>query len=67
MATIMARPSSMAGVSRAARRSYGVAREIPLLPFLMLAVLACAAVFAPLIAPHNALDPVKPTRAQMQH
>jgi peptide/nickel transport system permease protein len=65
MATIItARPSPMAGVSRAARRSYGVAREIPLLPFLILAVLACAAVFAPLIAPHSALDPVKPTRVQ---
>jgi peptide/nickel transport system permease protein len=54
----------MAGVSRAARRSYGVAREIPVIPFLMLAVLAGVAVFAPVLAPHDKLDPVKPTREQ---
>jgi peptide/nickel transport system permease protein len=64
MATVTARALSMAGVSRAARRSYGVAREIPVIPFLMLAVLAGVAVFAPVLAPHDKLDPVKPTREQ---
>lgn len=64
MATIAARALSMAGISRAASRSYGVAREMPFIPFLVLAVLTCVAIFAPVIAPYSQLDPVKPTREQ---
>ena len=62
MATVTARPLSMAGVARAARRSYGVAREIPVIPLVVLALLAGVAIFAPVLAPHGKLDPVKPTR-----
>jgi peptide/nickel transport system permease protein len=62
MATVTARPFSIAGVTRAARRSYGVAREVPLVPLLILALLATVAIFAPVLAPHGKLDPVKPTR-----
>lgn len=64
MATVTARALSVASVSRAARRSYGVARDIPLIPLLVLAVLAFVAIFAPLIAPHSHLDPVKPSREE---
>ena len=64
MATIAARTLSVASVSRAARRSYGVARDIPLIPLLVVGVLAFVAIFAPLIAPHSHLDPVKPAREQ---
>ena len=66
MATVTARTLSRTGISRAARRSYGVARQIPLVPVLVLAGLACAAIFAPVIAPHGKLDPVKPTPEQCQ-
>lgn len=62
MATVTARPLSMAGVARAARRSYGVARELPVLPLAILGLLAVVAVFAPVLAPHGKLDPVTPTR-----
>lgn len=64
MATVTARPLSMAGVAHAARRSYGLAREIPVIPVLVLAVLASVAIFAPALAPHGKYDPVKPTREQ---
>ncbi|MGH7311688.1 MAG: ABC transporter permease [Candidatus Rokuibacteriota bacterium] len=64
MATILARAPSLGGVSRAARRSYGLARELPLIPLLVLGVLASVAIFAPVLAPHGKLDPVPPTRAQ---
>ena len=64
MATILARAPSTAGVSRAARFSYGLARELPLVPVLLLAVLTFVAVFAPVLAPHGQLDPVKPTLEQ---
>jgi peptide/nickel transport system permease protein len=43
-----------------------VARELPLVPLLVLAVLVCVAIFAPVLAPHGKLDPVKPTREQCQ-
>lgn len=66
MATVTARPLSMAGVAHAARRSYRVAREVPVIPVLVLAVLAVVAIFAPVLAPHGKLDPVKPTSAQCQ-
>jgi peptide/nickel transport system permease protein len=66
MATVMGRAPSMAGVSRAARRSYRVALEAPSIPLLILAFLAVIAVFAPALAPHSKLDPVPPTPEQCQ-
>ena len=66
MATIPVSATSIGAVSRVARRSYRIVAEVPSIPLLMLAVLAFAAVFAPVIAPHGKLDPVKPTRAQCQ-
>ena len=64
MATITARTPSRVTVSQAAKRSSRAARELPFIPFLMLAALAFVAVFAPVIAPYGKLDPVKPTREQ---
>ena len=64
MATITAASSTIAAVSQVAKRSYRAARELPFIPFLMLAVLTFVAVFAPVIAPYSKLDPVKPTREQ---
>src|SRR5262245_42031044 len=64
MASPMAPTSHRGAVSQAAKRSYRMAREIPFIPFLMLAVLVFVAVFAPVIAPYSKLDPVKPTREQ---
>ncbi|MBI3326431.1 MAG: ABC transporter permease [Nitrospinae bacterium] len=51
-----------AGVARAVKRSSGIASQAPLIPLLVLATLAFVAIFAPLLAPHDKLDPVKPTR-----
>lgn len=62
MATLPVRATAIAGVAQATRRGYSIVREAPLVPLLMLTVLALAAIFAPFIAPHGKLDPVKPTR-----
>lgn len=62
MATIPVRATPVAGVSRVARQSYRLVADIPSIPLLMVTILAFAAVFAPVIAPHGKLDPVKPTR-----
>jgi peptide/nickel transport system permease protein len=66
MATIPVGATYRASVSRVAQKSYRLAAEIPAIPLAMLALLAFAAVFAPLIAPHGKLDPVKPTPQQCQ-
>ena len=66
MATILGRATEIAGVARAARRSYSWVREIPLVPLLLVAVLVLVAVLAPVLAPHSHLDPVKPTPGQCQ-
>jgi peptide/nickel transport system permease protein len=66
MATVPLRATSIGRVARVARRSYGIALEAPLIPLLMVTVLALAAIFAPLVAPHGKLDPVKPTPGQCQ-
>jgi peptide/nickel transport system permease protein len=47
---------------RAARQSLWLAREVPVIPLLILALLVVVAVFAPLLAPYSKLDPVPPTR-----
>src|SRR2546426_5595996 len=64
MATITRRMPLIIGVSQAVRRSSDVARETPFIPLLILTMLAFLAIFAPVLAPHSALDPVKPTREQ---
>ncbi len=66
MATVPLRATSIGRVARVARRGYGIALEAPFIPLLMLTVLALAAIFAPLVAPHGKLDPVRPTPAQCQ-
>jgi len=66
MATVPLRATSIGRVARVARRGYGIALEAPVIPLLMLTVLALAAIFAPLVAPHGKLDPVRPTPAQCQ-
>ena len=66
MATIPVRATPIGNLSRVARRSYRIVAEIPSLPLLMLSILAFVAVFAPVIAPHGKLDPVKPTPEQCQ-
>jgi peptide/nickel transport system permease protein len=64
MATVLERVQPMGGLSRAARRSYRMVLEIPSIPLLLLTLLTVVAVFAPVLAPHGKLDPVKPTAAQ---
>ena len=66
MATIPIRGTPIGGFSEVARRSYRVVADIPSIPLLMLTVLTLAAVFAPVLAPHGKLTPVKPTPAQCQ-
>lgn len=64
MATIPVRATPFAGASRVARRGYRIVADIPSIPLAMLAILTLFAVFAPLIAPHEKLDPVKPAPGQ---
>ena len=58
MAAITARYPGLAGVSRAARASWSFLREAPSIPVVILGILVFVAVFAPLIAPHDKLQPV---------
>ena len=64
MATIPIGTSPTIAISRVARRSLGILRGAPVVPVLLLGLLALVAVLAPVIAPHGKLDPVKPTREQ---
>ena len=66
MATILGRATDIAGFSRAAQRSYGWMRGAPLVPLVLLTALFLVAIFAPLLAPHSHLDPVKPSPGQCQ-
>jgi peptide/nickel transport system permease protein len=66
MATIPIGADRTIAAVRAVRRSYRVLRDLPMVPMLILGVLASVAVLAPVIAPHSKLDPVKPTREQCQ-
>ena len=66
MATIPIGADRTIAAVRAVRRSYRVLRDLPMVPMLILGVLASVAVLAPVIAPHSNLDPVKPTREQCQ-
>src|ERR671925_266264 len=62
MATATARPQPGTLAWRVARRSVWLTREVPVIPLLVLAVLAFVAILAPVLAPHSKLDPIKPTR-----
>ena len=66
MATVLERAPSLGGLSRVARRSYRLVADVPTIPLLIVAVLAFVAIFAPLLAPHGKLTPVKPTPEQCQ-
>ena len=66
MATVSARATYIGSVSGAAWRSCRLVAEIPSIPLLMLSILVVFALFAPVIAPHTKLTPVKPTHAQCE-
>jgi peptide/nickel transport system permease protein len=66
MATVLERAQPIGGLSQAARRGYRMVLEIPTIPLLLLTGLAVVAIFAPVLAPHAKLDPVKPTPEQCQ-
>jgi peptide/nickel transport system permease protein len=66
MATIPLRATPLAGFSRVARQSARFVADIPSIPLLMVGLLTFAAVFAPVLAPHGKLTPVKPEPAQCQ-
>ena len=63
MATATVRPPMVTGVSRRARL-YGFVREAPLVPLIVLLVLGLAAIFAPVLAPYEKLEPVPVTAEQ---
>ena len=65
MATVLERAPAVA-VPGAARRGYRRLAELPLIPLGMLGFLVLLAVFAPVLAPHGKLTPVKPTAQQCQ-
>ena len=63
MATIPIGAGPTITAQRVARRRYRVFfRNAPIVPLLIVTVLALVAVLAPVIAPHGKLDPVKPTQ-----
>src|SRR5262249_48856889 len=66
MATVLEHAPGTGVLSRAARRSYRVIHDVPTIPLLILIVLVALALFAPVLAPHAKLDPVKPTAEQCQ-
>jgi peptide/nickel transport system permease protein len=55
---------SVATDTQRARRLFRAARQLPMIPLLILGILAFVAIFADVIAPHSKLDPVPPTSAQ---
>ena len=61
MAIITTRASSQLRVAKAAGATWRVAKELPTIPVLILGVLVFMAIFAPLVAPHDKLTPVKPS------
>jgi peptide/nickel transport system permease protein len=66
MPTTTARVPAMVALPRAVQRSLEVVRTAPVIPLLILAILGFAAAFAPVLAPHDKLQPVTPTAAQCQ-
>src|SRR5918996_36863 len=66
MPTTTARVPFMVVLPRVVQRSLDVVRAAPIIPLLVLTILGFAAVFAPVLAPHDKLQPVTPTAAQCQ-
>jgi peptide/nickel transport system permease protein len=66
MPTTTARVPSIVVLPRVVQRTLDAVRSAPILPLLILILLGFAAVFAPVLAPHDKLQPVKPTAAQCQ-
>jgi peptide/nickel transport system permease protein len=66
MATIPVRAMGAAWGTRVVRRSYRLMADVPSVPLAMVGLLAFVAVFAPVLAPHDKLDPVKPTPERCQ-
>jgi peptide/nickel transport system permease protein len=66
MPTTTARIPFTVVLPRAVQRSLDVVRAAPIIPLLVLTLLGFAAAFAPVLAPHDRLQPVKPTAAQCQ-
>jgi peptide/nickel transport system permease protein len=64
MPTTSARVPSMLVLPRAMQRSLDAVRSAPVIPLLILILLGFAAVFASGLAPHDKLQPVKPTTEQ---
>ena len=64
MTTILNDAGRVETASPLLRRVLRVLRELPAVPSLILALLLFVAVFAPVLAPHSPLDPVKPTDEQ---
>lgn len=62
MATVTTPRQATVLAARIARRSAWCMRDLPIIPLLVLAVLACVAILAPVLAPYSKLDPVPPTR-----
>ncbi len=66
MAQTTARVPPEAPIWRLARRSTHAGQAAPFIPILVLSLLGVAAVFAPVLAPHDKLQPVTPTPEQCQ-
>jgi peptide/nickel transport system permease protein len=64
MPTTTARVPFMVVLPRAIQRSLDVVRSAPVIPLFILTLLGFAAIFAPILAPHDKLQPVKPTAEQ---
>jgi peptide/nickel transport system permease protein len=64
MATVFDDVRSVAAIPRRAWRPLRIVRELPTIPLVMTALLAFAAIFAPVIAPYSPLEPVSPTEEQ---
>jgi peptide/nickel transport system permease protein len=66
MPTTTARVPITVVLPRAVQRSLDVIRAAPVIPLVVLSILGFAALFAPVLAPHDKLQPVQPTAAQCQ-
>jgi len=66
MATSTLHTPPVSQVPHTPRLIYRLAREVPVIPLLILLSMALAAIFAPVLAPYGKLDPVPVTAEQCQ-